>query len=228
MRQRWRKIGVPIGIAIHFLRGINAPASSVPYVAPMIDLSLLVPATLTILAAPGPTNTLLATSGARRGVKPSLCLIPAELAGYVIAIAAWGLLLNPAAAALPWLKPALRLTCAGYLVWAAYKLWRHTGDMSVDGSVIGARGVFTATLLNPKALLFAAAIFPDAAFRSMTGFLEVNGVFAAVLVPISLAWIAFGTFLTRPGLWLRPWMIQRGAAVMLMLFSASLGVTTLV
>jgi len=56
----------------------------------MTDPILFAFAVIAILATPGPTNALLATAGAANGLRRSLPLVPAELAGYVIAIAAGG------------------------------------------------------------------------------------------------------------------------------------------
>ena len=55
---------------------------------------LFVSLVITILLTPGPTNTLLASSGIETGVKKSLKLIPAEVVGYFIAISAWGVLID--------------------------------------------------------------------------------------------------------------------------------------
>ena len=192
----------------------------------MFDLFTFVPAVAVILATPGPTNTLLASSGAQAGFRRSLPLVPAELCGYALAIAGWGLFLEPASTALPWLKPALRLACAAYLMAVAWGLWTKAGGV-LGGSGFGTRRVFTATLLNPKALLFAAVIFPEAAFETSAAFLQAMGVFAAVIVPIALAWISFGSALSQPGFFIRPWTIQRGAALVLLAFSASLGAAAL-
>ncbi|MBB3018542.1 threonine/homoserine/homoserine lactone efflux protein [Microvirga lupini] len=192
----------------------------------MIDVLTFVPAVAAILATPGPTNTLLASSGAQAGFRRSLPLVPAELLGYVLAIAGWGLFLEPASAALPWLTPALRLACAAYLVAVAWGLWSKA-DEALSGSGFGRRRVFTATLINPKAPLFAAVIFPEAAFQTPTVFLQTISIFAAVIVPIALAWIGFGSTLSRPGFFIRLKVIQRGAALVLLTFSASLGAAAL-
>jgi threonine/homoserine/homoserine lactone efflux protein len=192
----------------------------------MIDLLTFVPAVAAILVTPGPTNTLLASSGAQAGFRRSLPLVPAELLGYALAIGGWGLFVEPASAALPWLKPALRLACAAYLVAVAWNLWSKAGE-ALSGSGFGTHQVFTATLLNPKALLFAAVIFPEAAFDTSAAYLQTISVFAAVIVPIALAWISFGSALSRPGFLIRTQMVQRGAAVVLLTFSASLGAAAL-
>jgi threonine/homoserine/homoserine lactone efflux protein len=208
------------------LRRIKAWATGDAYNRRMIDLLTFVPAVAAILATPGPTNTLLASSGAKAGFRRSLPLVPAELCGYALAITGWGLFLEPASAGLPWLKPALRLVCAAYLVTVAWGLWSRAGD-ALSGSAFSMRHIFTTTLLNPKALLFAAVIFPEAAFRKSAEFLQAIGTFAAVIVPIALAWIGFGSALSRPDFLIRPCTLQRGAALVLLTFSASLGAAAL-
>ena len=79
---------------------------------------------ITILFTPGPTNTLLASSGVQVGVRKSLLLIPAEALGYIVAITAWGMLIGKVSTALPLLPTFLKLMSAGYILYLAIKLWR--------------------------------------------------------------------------------------------------------
>lgn len=192
----------------------------------MLDLFTFVPAVAAILATPGPTNTLLASAGAHSGFRRSLPLVPAELAGYGLAIAAWGLFLEPASTALPWLKPVLKLACALYLVVVAWGLWRKADGTDI-GKGLSASRIFSSTLLNPKALLFAVAIFPEEAFRNPGGFLQTMSLFAAIIVPIALGWIGFGSSLSGPKAKVRPQLVQRAAALVLLTFSVSIGGTAL-
>jgi len=60
---------------------------------------------ITILLTPGPTNTLLASSGVQVGVRKSLLLIPAESVGYLIAITAWGMLIGKVSDTFPLIAP---------------------------------------------------------------------------------------------------------------------------
>ena len=62
---------------------------------------------ITILLTPGPTNTLLASSGVQVGVRKSLRLIPAESIGSIIAISAWGMLIGKVSDTLPFVPPFL-------------------------------------------------------------------------------------------------------------------------
>ena len=79
---------------------------------------------ITILLTPGPTNTLLASSGIQVGLRKSLLLIPAEAIGYILAISAWGMLIGKVSATLPLLPTFLKLLSAGYILFLAFKLWR--------------------------------------------------------------------------------------------------------
>lgn len=103
-----------------------------------------------ILLTPGPTNTLLASSGIQVGLRKSLLLIPAEAIGYIIAISAWGMLIGKASTTLPLLPTFLKLLSAGYIVFLAVKLWR-TADQKValNQPTIRPRELLCATLLNP-------------------------------------------------------------------------------
>lgn len=51
---------------------------------------LFISLVITILLTPGPTNTLLASSGIETGVKKSLKLIPAEVIGYSLLQSPYG------------------------------------------------------------------------------------------------------------------------------------------
>lgn len=127
----------------------------------MLDPIAFAPAVLALLLTPGPTNTLLAASGATVGVRRSLRLVPCEIAGYGISIFVLILLVGPLVAGHAAFGAALRMAAAGYLAWSAVVLWRTAGERFADAPrPISPRRVFTTTLLNPKALVFAFAIFP--------------------------------------------------------------------
>ena len=159
----------------------------------MEDPLLFVLAVLAILGTPGPTNTLLATSGAAAGARASLALVPAEAAGYLIAILTLGLALGPAVAASPLLATGLRLAVGSYLLLLAVRLWRSGGAALVEGRVVTPRQVFTTTLLNPKALAFALGVVPFGAPRPHLYLLG----FLGMLVAVAVCWIAAGVALGR-------------------------------
>jgi threonine/homoserine/homoserine lactone efflux protein len=103
-------------------------------------------------------------------------------------------------------------------------MWRAAVSLpSSAQQVIGMRTLFVATLLNPKAILFSGTIFPIAAFGTLSAYLEAMAIFTALLIPIGLAWIAFGAALGSGRLtWVSPPHVQRGASIVLAAFSLSL------
>lgn len=179
---------------------------------------------VTILFTPGPTNTLLASSGIQVGVKKSFRLIPAEAIGYLIAITFWGFLIGKVSSHLPLLPTILKLFSAGYMLYLAIKLWHTSGiEESFLKPTIRARELFFATLLNPKALLFASAIFPTIAWLKMQYYVAHMLVFLILIVPIAFCWTVLGSILASNKIaWLNQSNMQKTASVVLMSFSIPL------
>jgi threonine/homoserine/homoserine lactone efflux protein len=186
--------------------------------------SLMTLGSAIVLVMPGPTNTLLATAGLRSGIRHSAHLTGAEFAGYLVSISGWGYFLSHAASSLTWLPTLLRIASALYLAYLSVRMWLTANSFpSTAQGTIGLRVLFTATLLNPKAILFAGTIFPVAAFESLAGYVEAMAIFTSLLVPIGLAWIAFGAELGRGRLMrVSPARMQRCASIILAAFSLSL------
>ncbi|WP_250481305.1 LysE family transporter [Caballeronia sp. GAOx1] len=104
--------------------------------------------------------------GSRRGVRRATPpLLAAELAGYLIAISVWGYLVTHAAGFLTRLPTFMRVACSIYIANLAVLMWRTAVSLPTSArKTVGMRTLFVTTLLNPKAMLFASAIFPASAF----------------------------------------------------------------
>ncbi|WP_336012140.1 LysE family translocator [Acinetobacter calcoaceticus] len=183
----------------------------------------------TILLTPGPTNTLLASSGVQVGLRKSVKLIPAEVLGYVISISAWGMLIGKVSTTLPLLPPILKLLSACYIIFLAIKLW-HTANQEVELNqpTIRTRELFCATLLNPKALLFASAIFPVAAWSDFHIYVIHMMAYLALITPIALFWIFLGSLLaSKKVAWLNQTNLQKTASLVLFSFSIPISYSAL-
>lgn len=191
-----------------------------------MDLFAFSLAALSLLATPGPTNTLLATSAAAAGARRSLRLLPAELAGYFVSILILRGLLGPIIAASPVLKLALHAAVALYLVYLAAMLWQHGSREGDGGRPITLLRIFLTTLLNPKAVIFAFTLLPDG-----LGLLELRPWLTVLAVEIAAAggcWIVLGSVLRRgfSGV-LGPRVGYRLSATILVLLAGLLGVHAL-
>lgn len=148
---------------------------------------------LTVLAIPGPTNSLLFVSGVSRGLQASLKLIAAEVVAYLISISVLVSALKPAVSAYPTMPQLLRVACSIVLVYVAVKLWRSGGSVEPAAHPITVRRVFLTTLMNPKNLIFAFGIFPT----SNTGFSELLlylAGFSTICTGVAWGWIAAGSW----------------------------------
>ena len=135
----------------------------------------------------------MATSGAVSGIRYSLHLLLGEIAGYLLAIYAVRFVVGPLIEQSPTLATALKVAVAIYIIYLAIMLWRRR--IEVDGNVpaVTLASVFVTTLLNPKAVIFAVAIFPlDAellASRTLA--------FCVLVAGAGGAWIALGSMLRK-------------------------------
>lgn len=191
----------------------------------MSELLPFVFAVLGLLATPGPTNTLMAASGAQRGVLVSLPLLAGELAGYLIAITAWIELVGAAGASQPLVPIIAKLVAVAFLIWSAWKLWSSAGAADLAQRGITLARVFSTTLVNPKALVFAFAIFPHVGFVDRLPYL---GLFAVLVVGTAIAWMALGLVAARSsaGL-LTSSRVERATAIALAVFATLLAVQTI-
>lgn len=181
-------------------------------------------AVLALLATPGPTNTLMAAAGAQRGVIPSLPLLAGELGGYLVAITVWTELVGVAAATQPWVPVAAKLVASAFLGWSAWKLWGNAGraDLAERGITLGR--VFATTLINPKGLVFAFAIFPA---TGLAGRLPYLVLFGLLVVVTALGWMGLGTLAARSASGhLTSSRIDRLTAIVLLVFATVLAVQT--
>lgn len=191
----------------------------------MNDLTPFILAVMALLATPGPTNTLMAASGAQRGLLPSLPLLAGELGGYFIAITLWIELVGAASASQPLVPVVAKFIAAAFLVWSAWKLWKNAGHADLNQRGITLGRVFATTLINPKALVFAFAIFPHVGFVARLPYL---GVFGLLIVATAVGWMALGTLAARSsaGL-LTSSRIERITAIALAVFAVLLVVQTI-
>jgi len=177
-------------------------------------------ALLAILLVPGPTNTLLATSGATVGWVRSLPLLLCELIGYETAIVVIRLLMGPVLSRLPNGVRWMHVLAAAYLVVLAVGLWRWR--LAQATRAVRAHQVLITTLLNPKAWLIALVLIPlpvaDARYWL---------VLTPLIPLIGSTWIAFGRLLRRSGSQGLTALIPKAASVTLGAFATILIVSAL-
>ena len=182
----------------------------------MANSLLFASSVLLLLILPGPTNTLLATSGATVGFRRSLLLLVGELSGYLVSIFLIQFVLGPAMAKAPATALLLRVAAGAYLLVLSIRLW--ITPFLVSRAVISLRQLFVTTLLNPKAFVFALVIIPFSSPRP----LRYVALFAAMVPVIGALWIALGALLGRGTQPRYLKVFPKAASVVLAIFSATL------
>lgn len=188
----------------------------------MDDLASFVAAVVAVLGLPGPTNTLLMTSGASRKLLRSLILIPAETTAYVLSISALILVVGPVVALAPQARSILHFGCGMYLAWIAWSLWKLEPAGQIARRGVRFRDVFVTTLLNPKGLVFAFIIFPYESSNSSAILSSRLAVFGGISIVIAFLWITLGAAIQTFGASRLTTSFQRVASVALLVFATLL------
>ncbi len=176
-----------------------------------VELTLAI---LVLLVTPGPTNTLLFLAAADRGWRPSLHLIPAELAGYLAGVIPLMLAGTAVLTRYPGLEPAIMVIAGLWVAVLAVRLVRPS-RAALASAEVTARLVFVTTLLNPKALIFGLVLLPGPMAATNLA------IFAAEVVLVAAGWAAAGAALSNRRLGSTP-LFRRVAAVWLAAVSATL------
>ena len=113
-----------------------------------------------ILLTPGPTNTILAASGAAMGLRQAKLLPLAEALGYALAIGFF-LSLARVLADVPQALPVVKAVAAIWLLLSARKLWSLPVVPDLPAHSGAFARVLVTTLLNPKAMLVGTFSIPS-------------------------------------------------------------------
>jgi threonine/homoserine/homoserine lactone efflux protein len=103
---------------------------------------------------------------------------------------------GPLVTAAPVLGTAVRMLLAGYLAYLAWRL-RRVGVPAAarNDAPVARKDVFLTALLNPKAFVFALAIFPPPDGAAAFG--VHAAVFALTVATVATGWIVVGAGLRR-------------------------------
>jgi threonine/homoserine/homoserine lactone efflux protein len=189
-----------------------------------LSLSAFALAVLLLLLTPGPTNTLLAVSGAARGLKASLPLIGAELGGYLTTILPLVFLAAPLLTDQPVAAVVIKLTSTLWVLLLAARLWTRPPSATEPGAVT-AFAVYCTTMLNPKALIIGLALMPPASLASAEELVRpfpYLAVFSVTVVCVATCWLSAGAAILRRVATTSPLLFGRVAASFLVVFAISL------
>lgn len=166
----------------------------------MLENWFFLVAVFAVLMIPGPTNALLASSAHQQGIAKTSFYIPMQLFGYLYAINLWALFIHLMQPFWPKINLILHVASSIYSVIWAFYLWKakHLQRHSQQHQSIQPYELFFATLKNPKALLFAAGIFPLQTWDDPQRAMLVFACFSVLLIPPAVFWMCFGRALLDP------------------------------
>jgi|SRR5471030_1008389 threonine/homoserine/homoserine lactone efflux protein len=155
---------------------------------------------------PGPNNAMLASSGARFGIRRTLPHLAGVMIGFPVMVLLAGLGLASILLASPLLQLVMKTVSCAYLLWLAFQIARSASAKSGSGGGKPLTFLQAAAFqwVNPKAwLMVVSAISAYTAGRGLQLYLQV-AILAVICVIVTflstLTWAAFGAAIGR---WLR-------------------------
>ena len=154
-------------------------------------------------ASPGPNTLLLASSGARFGLKQTLPHMLGVNIGILIMMLAGAIGLGSLLQSYPLLQLVMRLLCTAYLLYLAWKL---ASDNTAEANNKNQRPVsffqaITIQWINPKVWMMvvtAMSVFPTAADDTyLASALQVAIVMAVINLPSIALWVTFGSTMRK-------------------------------
>lgn len=172
----------------------------------MQEQAVFLLSSLAILAAPGPTNALLATAGAFNGLKKSASLLVAETLGYLLSIGITRMAFDSVSSLAHIILP-LKATISVYLLYVATKIWQSNFGVRIEKPRVSFSEVFLTTAFNPKVLIFAFGIIPFGNNETKYYLLAL-----ILIVPLTgMCWIFFAEHLAKSA----PHLVSRMSSIFL-------------
>lgn len=157
-----------------------------------------------LMYSPGPTNILVASTGASFGLRESTPLIIGINVGLALQIAVIALGINSFFQQHPFVFMALHYLGVIYMFYLAYHFFNAPHVMNNNGEVLAKKSAFIEgvliEILNPKVWVSLIVIF--AAFaEDITAISNGSSVFAAVTIGLNLVnnlmWALLGAYIIR-------------------------------
>ena len=180
---------------------------------------------LPLLGAPGPTNTVLAASGATAGFRRSAPLVAASSLGYLVTVSALSLLVVPLTLHSVLFRPILSICSALYIASIAWAMWTEPPPPPTRRAP-GFGRVLMATLTNPKALIVAFVLIPrQPEGPTLAGLAPFITTLIALAITTGAAWIAAGTLARQRLSGLNESTIGKTSSIILLGFATALLIT---
>ncbi|WP_019449037.1 LysE family translocator [Cupriavidus sp. BIS7] len=173
----------------------------------MLDTLPLVPFLLFAIVAsitPGPTNVIVLSHSARRGVVATLPIILGGCGGAALLVLTVGIGIGDILVAHPLVQRVMAWTGVLWLTWLAWQIWSSpaagveiSGDSKRPLGFMGAAGL---QLVNPKTWMMALAVvsvFAGHGTDKSHQVMLLSLIFFVVSLPCMSAWAALGAGATR-------------------------------
>lgn len=162
---------------------------------------LFVMMTFVVSATPGPNMLLVMSTGARQGLRGAVTSMAGCMTSLMLMLSLSAAGLGALLQAFPAVFDALRLAGAAYLAYLGVQVWRSPLQESAQspgavqggtlGSALGSWALFRQGALvaasNPKAILFAAAFFPQFLNPSQPQ-LQQFGILLGTFAVVEISW----------------------------------------